>query len=475
VKFTAAALTQPPQPTTHNSEGASPAPIQSYPQSTSQSSNPSLEPPIREPSQQPNLTQPDLPPVFWLLVVLTGVAAGVASGLLMRLLRFVERTTYNANAGSFLADVLHSSPHRRIVAMALAGLITGCVIAVLHRLRTRQDTSPEQDASSQADRHPPNILHALLSIVTVGMGAPLGREAALKEVAAFIGTRFASTFRLTPAQRQLLIACGAGAGMAAAYNVPFGGAVFAVEVLLGTISMQTVTAALVTSCVSTATSWLFLPNLPAYTVPTFHLTASILYFSLLAAPLFGIASAAFVSCIAWASRAHPRGWWMWVAPVLVLTSVGIASTAFPELLGNGKDTIQNNFLGIDSIRTLSFLLLLRPVATIASFRSGAVGGLFTPTMSLGAILGSLLGALWLRLPIPAMHNQPSATTDPVYSLIGSGAILAAATQAPVSSLIFVLELTHHADALTIPLLLAMAGAILTHRFFQPGTIYSVRD
>jgi CIC family chloride channel protein len=393
----------------------------------------------------------------------------------MRLLRFVERTTYNASAGSFLADVLHSPPHRRIIAMALAGLITSCVLAVLHRLRTHQDTSPAQDTSAPTDRRPPNVLHALLSIVTVGMGAPLGREAALKEAASFIAARFASTFRLTPAQQQLLVACGAGAGMAAAYNVPFGGAVFAVEVLLGTISMQTVTAALVTSCVSTAVSWLFLPNLPAYTVPTFHLTASVLCFSILASPLFGIASAAFVSGVAWASRAHPRGWWMWIAPILVLTSVGIASTAFPELLGNGKDTIQNNFLGLDSIRTLSFLLLLRPIATIASFRSGAAGGLFTPTMTLGAILGSLLGAVWLRLPVPGLHNQFSATTDPVYSLIGSGAILAAATQAPLSSLIFVLELTHHTDALTIPLLLAMAGAILTHRFLQPGTIYSVRD
>ncbi len=66
---------------------------------------------------------------------------------------------------------------------------------------------------------------------------------------------------------------------------------------------------------------------------------------------------------------------MWVAPVLVLTSVGIASTVFPEILGNGKDSIQKNFLGLDSVRTLSFLLLLRPIATIASFRSGAVGGL----------------------------------------------------------------------------------------------------
>src|SRR5580698_7351036 len=144
-----------------------------------------MEPPIRDPSLQPNLTQPDLPPVFWLLVVLTGAAAGIASGLLMRLLRFVERTTYNANVGSFLDDVLHSPPHRRIIAMALAGLLTSCVIAILHRLRPHQNSSPRQDTSSQ-DRHPPNILHALLSIVTVGMGAPLGREAALKEAASFI-------------------------------------------------------------------------------------------------------------------------------------------------------------------------------------------------------------------------------------------------------------------------------------------------
>jgi chloride channel protein, CIC family len=387
----------------------------------------------------------------------------------MRLLRFVEHVAYNANTGSFLGDVLQSSPNRRIFAMALAGLLTSCVLAFLHRQRT------SQRPVSDANKHAPNLIHALLSIVTVGMGAPLGREAALKETAAFIATRFASTMRLTPAHRQLLIACGAGAGMAAAYNVPFGGGIFAVEVLIGTISLQSVTAALVTSCIATATSWLFLPNLPTYTVPTFHLTASILCFSVLAAPLFGIASAAFVSGVAWASRQHPQGWWMWIAPILVLTSVGIASTAFPELLGNGKDAIQSTFLSRDSARSLCFLLLLRPIATIASFRSGAAGGLFTPTMSLGAILGSLLGSLWLRLPIPALRDQVSAMPTSIFSIIGSGAVLAAGTQAPVSSLIFLLELTHRLDALTLPLLLSMAGALLTHRFFQPGSIYSVRD
>jgi chloride channel protein, CIC family len=396
------------------------------------------------------------------------VAAGIASGLLMHLLRFVERVTYNANAGSFLADVLQSSPHRRIFAMALAGLLTSCVLAFLHWQRSQRPVS-------HTGTHPPDLIHALLSIVTVGMGAPLGREAALKETAAFIATRFASTMRLTAAHQQLLIACGAGAGMAAAYNVPFGGAIFAVEVLIGTISLQSVTAAIVTSCIATATSWLFLPNLPTYTVPTFHITASILCFSVLAAPLFGVASAAFVSGVAWASRKHPQGWWMWIAPILVLTSVGIASTAFPELLGNGKDAIQSTFLSQDSVRSLCFLLLLRPIATIASFRSGAAGGLFTPTMSLGAILGSLLGSLWLRLPIPFLRDQVSAMPASVFSIIGSGAVLAAGTQAPISSLIFLLELTHRLDALTLPLLLAMAGALLTHRFFQPGTIYSVRD
>jgi H+/Cl- antiporter ClcA len=307
------------------------------------------------------------------------------------------------------------------------------------------------------------------------MGAPLGREAALKEAAAFLAARFAATARLSSNHRELLIACGAGAGMAAAYNVPFGGAVFAVEVLIGVVSVQSVTAALVTSCIATATSWLFLPDRPTYTVPELHVSASILAFAILTAPLFGIVSAAFVSAIAWASRERPRRGLMWIAPILVLTCVGIAATAFPELLGNGKDAIQNTFLNRDSIHTLGFLLLLRPIATVASFRSGAVGGLFTPTMSLGAILGSVLGTLWLRLPIPLLREQAAAMPSSIFPVIGSGAILAAATQAPISSLIFLLELTHRLDAVTLPLLLAMAGALLTHRLFQKGSIYSVRE
>jgi CIC family chloride channel protein len=434
---------------------------------------PSLELPIRDPALQSNMTQPDLPPAFWLLTILTGAAAGVAAGLLMRLLRLVERVTYHANAGNFLADVVQSSGRRRIVALALAGLLTSVVLALL-RWR-KASTKPMVQAPAAAHDSPQNLAHALLSIVTVGMGAPLGREAALKEAAAFIAARFGSGFRLSAAQQQLLIACGAGAGMAAAYNVPFGGAIFAVEVLLGTISLQSVTAALLTSCIATATSWLLLPNVVAYNVPAFHLTVSIVVFSVLAAPVFGVASAAFVSAIAWASRRHPHGWFAWTAPIIVLTSVGVAATTFPELLGNGKDAIQNTFLSRDSLRTLSFLVLLRPIATVASLRSGAVGGLFTPTMSLGAILGALMGELWLRLPLPFPSVQFATMPTSIFSLIGSGAVLAAGTQAPLSALIFLLELTRHVDALTVPLVLSMAIATLCHGFFLRGTIYSVRE
>src|SRR5580698_5637881 len=101
-----------------NAIAASKTSASSPPKSPVTSHEVSLELPISESSLQPNLTQPDPPPVFWLLIVLTGVAAGIASGLLMRLLRFVEHVTYNPNAGSFLADVLQSSPRRRIFAMA---------------------------------------------------------------------------------------------------------------------------------------------------------------------------------------------------------------------------------------------------------------------------------------------------------------------------------------------------------------------
>lgn len=302
---------------------------------------------------------------------------------------------------------------------------------------------------------------ALLSIVIVAMGAALGREAALKQGGGIVGSRASRWFTTTPEQRRLLVACGVGAGMSAAYNVPLGGALFILEVLLGTASLAAAVPAFTACFLATAVSWLLLPNEPTYRLPYLPVTNSLLAWSLVSGPLMGLGAVLFVRGTHWARKQKPKGWMILIFPILVFAALGSASVEWPALLGNGKNVIQLAFDSRLGVRLLLMLLVLRPIATMACFRAGAPGGLFTPTMTFGALVGGTLGEGWIRI-------WPGADSRS-YALIGAGAVLAAATQAPISSVAFILELTYNSNTLMVPLLLAVCGAVLTYRKFETKT------
>jgi H+/Cl- antiporter ClcA len=184
-----------------------------------------------------------------------------------------------------------------------------------------------------------------LSMVIVGMGASLGREAAPKLTGAAIGSALSTWAQLSSVERRLLAACGAGAGMAAVYNVPFGGALFSLEVLLGTLALPLVPPALVTSVVATWVSWLFIPGQPTYNVPPYAFSSAQLAWAIWVGPLAGVAAALYVAVISWADALKPKGSPLLIMPAVVFTALGVLAIHYPELLGNGKDITQQTFVG----------------------------------------------------------------------------------------------------------------------------------
>jgi CIC family chloride channel protein len=422
-------------------------------------------------SVQPNVAAPapaELTLRMGVMVVLTGLGAGLSGGLLMRLLRLVQHLSFAYSSGDFLTGVRHAPPHRRVLVLILAGLFAAISLFFYRRFTGKQTTEITGaiwrcQGSFAAN---PTFFKSILSIVVVGMGAAIGRETALKDAGAIIALKLSGWSRLTPEQRQLLVACGAGAGMAAAYNVPMGGALFAVEVLLGTISLPNVLAALAASFVAVATSWLLLPNAPTFQVQTVNFTPSMLLWAALAGPAFGFASAFYVKLIRWAQSGKPQGWLAIATPVVVFTALGLVSIRFPEVLGNGKNVVQEAFASQLGVPLLLWLLVLRPLATAFCLKSGAPGGLFTPTMTFGALLGGLFGEAW-------SHLAPATGKDS-YAIVGAGAMLASASHGPISSIVFMLELTNHTDTLIVPLMIPVAGATLTARLLEKDSIYSAR-
>jgi H+/Cl- antiporter ClcA len=187
---------------------------------------------------------------------------------------------------------------------------------------------------------------------------------------------------------------------------------------------------------------------------------------MLAGPIVGLVSVAYVRAVAWADAHKPSGWRRVLAPVVVLGLLGAASIPFPQLLGNGRDVAEQAFTGQLSPLLLVSLFLLRPLATVSCLGSGAPGGLFTPSLATGAMLGGLLGVPWSWL-------WPGVPPG-LFALAGAAAMIAATTQGPISAIVLMMELTGFSRAAVLPLLLAVTTATLVARSIEPRSIYDAR-
>ena len=405
---------------------------------------------------------------FWGLVVGLGVLTGAAASALMALLRLTERIAFGSGHGTFLTDVRAASDLRRVVVLVLAGLI---VAAAIHLRRHGPLTGAAEVSEALwlrggRVRLLASLERGVLSMITVGMGVSLGREAAPQLAGAAVGSRLSDWADLPLWQRRLLVAAGAGAGFGAVYNVPLGGALFALEVLLGTLALPLVVPALAVSVIATAVAWITLGTAHTYVMPDYGVHTAQLVWAVLIGPLLGLLAVGWVRLIARVCAARPRGRMALITPPGVMLALGLLSIPYPELLGNGKGIVQLAIAGGLSLGAGAVLMVLKPAMTAACLGAGAPGGLFTPTLTVGVLVSVVLAGLWGHL---WPHVSPGA-----YALIGGGAFLAAAMQGPISGIVIVLELTQRFDALMVPTLVAVCLATVVARRLGAPSIYSAR-
>jgi len=405
---------------------------------------------------------------LWTAVALTGVGTGIGAGALYLLLQLVQRIAW-PGAGSSLLDAAASSSFARHFLILLgAGFLTGLGQLLLSGLSSGNGIDINAAIWFSAGRLPTlrTLGSAVLSIFLVGMGVSLGREGAPKQAGAVFGNLFATGAGLSDEQRRLLVACGAGAGMSAAYGVPLGGALFSLEVLRGVLSLRLVLPALLASTIAALVAWIVVPNGPMYVFPAYESSASVMVWALLLGPITGMASVGYVRAVAWADRHKPHGWKRVIAPLFVMGIIGAVSFPFPQILGNGQEISELAFKGGVGPRLLLCILILKPLATVMSIRSGAPGGLFTPSLTLGAMFGGILGYGWSLL-------WPGAPLG-LYSVLGAAAMLAATTQGPISTVVLMFELTGHNRSFVAPMLIAVTTATLFARLIEPRSIYDAK-
>jgi CIC family chloride channel protein len=428
-------------------------------------------PPVFYRSMREFLAQlPGVSQRFWVLVVATGVVSGLGSVLLFELLDFVRAVAWG-DATTVLGGFAAATPARRVIIPALGGLLVTCSMLLVKRRLGGHGTAGIIEAiwvhqgRLQLGRA---FLRGVVSIIAVAMGASLGREGALVQTGAASGSWFADRFGVTRRQARLLVACGAASGIAAAYNVPIGGALFGLEVLLGSFALELFGPVVVSCVTATIIARIVSGSLPSYVIPAYELMhPTELLAGVAMAPLLGVAAAVYVKVLGWVEvqlYRVPRGPAR-LLPPLGMALVGVAAIWFPELLGNGYDTVKAALLGDIPLTLLVVLPFLKLAATAVCAGVGVPGGLFTPSLFYGALLGGALGHV-------VEHFVPSLTSAPAaFALVGMAGVLAGTTHAAVSAVLIIFELTGDYGVI-LPLMLSAAIAAAVSRALEPDSLYT---
>ncbi|OBF54516.1 chloride ion channel protein [Mycobacterium sp. 852002-50816_SCH5313054-b] len=373
---------------------------------------------------------------FFCAVVIVGLLAGVAGLATTAVLRFVEHATYHYSFGTLLAGIAGSSPARRVVGPMVGAALAGFGWWILRR---SAEVPPLAETIARRQRIPRLAwsVDAVLQVLLVGSGASLGREGAPRQFAAALGD-FGTAWlkRLSAYDRQVLLACAAGAGLGAVYAVPLAGALFAARIMLNTWHPRALGAACLTSSLAVAIGSAATHDQPTLSWPSEESSYVLTAHGLMLAPLTLAVGLAFNRLMAAARPARVMRTWVLI-PALAAAGLvmGVCSHWWPELPGNGRSILTVSLASGMTLSTAAIILALKPLLTALFLRAGGAGGMLTPSLATGAAAGS---ALVLAINWAAGTNLHT----PAVSLAGAAGVLAVTQDSPIWAAIFVWELAH---------------------------------
>jgi chloride channel protein, CIC family len=314
------------------------------------------------------------------------------------------------------------------------------------------------------------VVKSISSLVTISSGGSIGREGPMVQLASMLGSVLGRFGKFSPARLRLMVACGAAAGIACAYNAPFAGAFFVAEIVLGSIAMESIGPLIVASVAGTMVARQFLGGQPVYHMPHFGVVPNEQLFAhALLGVVAGLVAPLFLLLLHGGEALFAR----MKLPVpfkLGLGGLAVGAIAMGErgpvsVWGNGYGVVESVLNNPWTWQALLTILVLKVLATVATTGSGAVGGVFTPTLFCGAVLGALYGEIVRGLfPHAAIYVSD-------YAVVGMGCFLAGTTRAPIMAILIMFEMTHE-DATIMPLMLACVSAFYTARSISPDSVYS---
>ncbi len=316
----------------------------------------------------------------------------------------------------------------------------------------------------------PTLARTAASAVTLGAGGAAGSEGPVAVLGAALASWLGRAFRFDPARTKIMVAAGAAAGISAAFNAPLAGAFFALEEILGSLSVGAFPPVVVASVVGAVVSHIFLGNNPAFPIPEdygYALQREVFIFYPFLGIICGLVAALFVRVFfgteAIVRRITGPRWAVAflggvIVGLLVLISKGL-------LVGHGHLAVHLDVFGGMSWTSLALLALGSILATSITLNTGGSGGVFTPSLYIGAATGGAFGVALSGL-FPDLGLRPEA-----YALVGMGAVVAASTAAPITGMLLVFEMTNDYE-IVVPLMLTTVIANVVARRLEPDSLYS---
>jgi CIC family chloride channel protein len=409
--------------------------------------------------------------VISVLGVIVGLAGGLGAVFFRYLISFFQRLIYGQTGD--LSTILSGLPWWWVLlGPALGGAVVGPVIYFFAREAKGHGVPEVMNAVAVEGgiiRKRVVFVKTLASAVCIGSGGSVGREGPIVQIGSAIGSSLGQMLGLRLDQMRILVGCGAAAGIAATFNAPMAGAIFALEVVLADFTLATFTPIVLSSVCATAVSRFFLGNHPAFKVPAYHLATTWEFgFYVCMGLVSGLVASAFIYSLyksedLWDKIKIPE----YLKAAIGGLLIGGIGIYYPQVMGLGYGTIEQTLIHPEVWTILLVLAPIKILATSLTIGSGGSGGILAPSLFMGAMAGGAFG-LCVNALFPWHTAAPEA-----YALIGMGAVVAGATHAPIQAFLIIFELTQDYKIMPALMICCVLSAALAH-WINRGSIYTLK-
>ena len=406
------------------------------------------------------------------MAIIVGVLGGYGAVVFRWLITFFQGVFFGSDGGSFLELLLGLPWYKKLIPPIVGGVLVGPIVYFFAREAKGHGVPEVMEAVALRGgiiRKRVVLVKTLASAICLGSGGSVGREGPIVQIGSAIGSAFGQVLGVSADRMRTLVGCGAAAGIAATFNAPIAGAMFALEIVLGEFGVATFSPIVVSSVMATVISRFYLGNYPAFTIPHYTLVSTWeLPLYVILGVVAGVVGVVFTTIL------YKTEDFFNTIKIPEYTKaafggllIGVIGIFFPHIFGVGYDAIGLVLLGKLSWSIILALVFVKIFATSITIGSGGSGGIFAPSLFIGSMAGGAFGYL-VHLLFPAITATPGA-----YSLVGMGAVVAGATQGPLSAMLILFEMTGDYKII-LPLMLSCIISNVVANHIKRESIYTLK-